>query len=158
MFPLYPFPELSIKSNLFYCSLSNCQAIKANKANIIWHIKEKHSSALNKEKDLSSYYSLINGQSLVSTRLFFPIVEKEKLREKVIGEDTNKEEEERKTDLLPLFISMPKVEIHVHIEGTMTAQTVWQLAIKNNVILPAKSLEEWRKVYEFKNFNHFLKY
>jgi superfamily II DNA helicase RecQ len=93
-FPLYPFPELPIKSNLFYCSLPNCQAIKANKANIIRHIKEEHSSTLNEEKDLSSYYSLINGQSLVSTRLFFPIVEREKLREKVIGEDTNEEEEE----------------------------------------------------------------
>jgi adenosine deaminase len=51
---------------------------------------------------------------------------------------------------------MPKVEIHVHLEGTMGPETVWQLASKNHVRLPVDSLEAWRKYYRFKDFAHFI--
>lgn len=52
--------------------------------------------------------------------------------------------------------AMPKVEIHVHLEGAQLPETIWKLAQKNGVALPAASLEEWRKFYEFENFNHFI--
>ena len=52
--------------------------------------------------------------------------------------------------------AMPKVEIHVHLEGAQLPETIWKLAQKNGVTLPAPSLEEWKKFYEFENFNHFI--
>ena len=52
--------------------------------------------------------------------------------------------------------AMPKVELHVHLEGATDAATVWELARRNNVTLPAKTLEEWQGMYEFKDFNHFI--
>ncbi len=50
---------------------------------------------------------------------------------------------------------MPKVEIHVHLEGTMTPETVWSLAQKNRVRLPAASLESRRRYYAFREFRDF---
>lgn len=52
--------------------------------------------------------------------------------------------------------AMPKVELHVHIEGAIRPETVLQLAKKNHVELPAKTLEELREWYQFKDFQHFL--
>jgi adenosine deaminase len=51
---------------------------------------------------------------------------------------------------------MPKAEIHVHLEGTMTPDTVWNLAEKNRVRLPAASLESWKQYYAFRDFSHFI--
>ncbi|WP_119065322.1 adenosine deaminase [Aggregatilinea lenta] len=52
--------------------------------------------------------------------------------------------------------TMPKVEIHVHLEGATDADTVWDMARRNGVALPAASLDEWRAFYEFRDFNHFI--
>jgi adenosine deaminase len=52
--------------------------------------------------------------------------------------------------------AMPKVELHVHLEGSADAETVWEIAARNRVRLPAASLEEWRQFYEFRDFNHFV--
>ncbi|MEL7029631.1 MAG: hypothetical protein AAGL49_10575 [Pseudomonadota bacterium] len=52
--------------------------------------------------------------------------------------------------------AMPKAELHVHIEGAMTPDDVWALAQKNKVALPAKTLEEWRSFYAFRDFDHFI--
>jgi adenosine deaminase len=51
---------------------------------------------------------------------------------------------------------MPKTEIHVHLEGAMTPETVWHLAERNRVRLPADSLEDWRHHYAFRDFAHFI--
>ncbi len=51
---------------------------------------------------------------------------------------------------------MPKVEIHVHLEGATDAATVWELAQRNKVKLPAATLEEWQAMYEFRDFDHFI--
>ncbi|MCP4139882.1 MAG: adenosine deaminase [Chloroflexi bacterium] len=51
--------------------------------------------------------------------------------------------------------AMPKFEIHVHLEGATDAATVWELAQRNKVALPAKSLEEWQSMYVFRDFDHF---
>jgi adenosine deaminase len=52
--------------------------------------------------------------------------------------------------------AMPKVEIHVHLEGAQSPDTIWRMAQHHGVVLPAKSAEEWRSFYEFTNFNHFI--
>ncbi len=51
--------------------------------------------------------------------------------------------------------AMPKVELHVHLEGATDAATIWELAKRNKVNLPAATLEEWQAMYEFRDFNHF---
>lgn len=51
---------------------------------------------------------------------------------------------------------LPKVELHVHLEGATDAETVWEMARRNRVDLPASSLEEWQQHYAFRDFNHFI--
>ena len=51
---------------------------------------------------------------------------------------------------------MPKVEIHVHLEGAMDADAVWAMAARNGTPLPARTLEEWRSFYAFRDFDHFI--
>jgi adenosine deaminase len=52
--------------------------------------------------------------------------------------------------------AMPKVEIHVHLEGATDAETVYAMAQRNNVALPAPTLDAWKSFYEFRDFNHFV--
>jgi adenosine deaminase len=52
--------------------------------------------------------------------------------------------------------AMPKVEIHVHLEGATTAETIYQMAQRNQVDLPVVSAEAWRSFYQFRNFEHFI--
>lgn len=54
------------------------------------------------------------------------------------------------------IIKLPKVELHVHIEGATLPETYYELAQKNNIKLPAKSLNEWKSFFEFKDFPHFI--
>jgi adenosine deaminase len=51
---------------------------------------------------------------------------------------------------------MPKVELHVHLEGSIHPETLLILAKRNNVQLPANSLEELQNWYQFSDFAHFL--
>jgi len=51
---------------------------------------------------------------------------------------------------------MPKVELHVHLEGATDAETVWEMARRNRVTLPAATLEDWRSFYRFRDFDHFI--
>lgn len=52
--------------------------------------------------------------------------------------------------------AMPKFELHVHLEGATDAETVWAMAQRNKVSLPASSLEEWKAMYAFRDFDHFV--
>lgn len=51
---------------------------------------------------------------------------------------------------------MPKAELHIHLEGATDAETVWEMAGRNGVTLPARSLREWREFYRFRDFAHFI--
>ena len=51
---------------------------------------------------------------------------------------------------------MPKVELHVHLEGSIKPETLLILAERNNVSLPVYSLDEIRDWYHFSDFDHFL--
>ncbi|GAB1420940.1 adenosine deaminase [Anaerolineales bacterium] len=58
---------------------------------------------------------------------------------------------------LKTFIEqMPKVELHVHLEGATQPATLLELAIKNGVQLPYDSVEGLQKWYEFRDFDHFI--
>jgi len=50
----------------------------------------------------------------------------------------------------------PKVELHVHLEGTVRPATLLHVARRNGVGLPADSVEDLMKLYEFRDFAHFI--
>ncbi|HEX3924701.1 MAG TPA: adenosine deaminase [Streptosporangiaceae bacterium] len=50
----------------------------------------------------------------------------------------------------------PKIELHVHLEGTVRAGTLLQIARRNGVALPADTVEGLAALYEFRDFLHFL--
>jgi len=52
--------------------------------------------------------------------------------------------------------AMPKVELHVHFEGSIRPETVLKLAERNGVQLPADTLEGLRNWYTFRDFPHFV--
>lgn len=59
-------------------------------------------------------------------------------------------------DLAAHLQAMPKVELHVHLEGAADATTVWEMAHRNGVPLPVNTLAEWQAFYEFRDFDHFI--
>lgn len=59
-------------------------------------------------------------------------------------------------NLAELICQMPKVELHVHLEGAVRPATLLQLAAKNQVSLPATTEEELRHWYHFTDFSHFI--
>ena len=52
--------------------------------------------------------------------------------------------------------TMPKFELHVHIEGAADADTYFEIAQKNDIDLPVESREEWQRFFEFRDFPHFI--
>ncbi len=50
---------------------------------------------------------------------------------------------------------VPKVELHVHLEGSMPPATLLALAQKHQITLPANTLEEVKAWYKFTDFPHF---
>ncbi len=58
---------------------------------------------------------------------------------------------------MKLFIrGIPKAELHLHIEGTLEPELMFQLAVRNGILLPYTSVEEVRNAYEFKDLQSFL--
>jgi aminodeoxyfutalosine deaminase len=53
-------------------------------------------------------------------------------------------------------VTFPKIELHVHLEGTVRAGTLLQVARRNGVPLPADSVVGLAALYEFRDFAHFL--
>ena len=61
------------------------------------------------------------------------------------------------TPQLESFIrAMPKVELHVHLEGSIRPETLLQLAQRNRITLPYDTLEGLREWYTFRDFPHFV--
>jgi adenosine deaminase len=59
-------------------------------------------------------------------------------------------------DLDRLIRTVPKVELHLHIEGTLEPEMVFALADKHHVRLPYKSVDALRAAYKFDNLQSFL--
>ena len=60
------------------------------------------------------------------------------------------------TDLVHFIKGLPKVELHLHIEGSLEPDMLFALAKKNKVSLPFKSVEDVRKAYNFSELQDFL--
>ena len=56
----------------------------------------------------------------------------------------------------PFLLEMPKVELHVHLEGTFRPATLLSLARKNGVPLPADDEAGLRRWFRFRDFDHFI--
>ncbi len=59
-------------------------------------------------------------------------------------------------DLHAFIAAMPKVELHVHLEGSIRPQTLLELARRNAVPLPAQDEAGLREFYRFRDFDHFV--
>jgi aminodeoxyfutalosine deaminase len=53
-------------------------------------------------------------------------------------------------------VTEPKIELHVHIEGTIRPATLLELARANGERLPADTVEGLTALYEFTDFAHFI--
>lgn len=51
---------------------------------------------------------------------------------------------------------LPKVELHLHIEGSLEPELMFALAQRNKIKIPFASVEEVRKAYNFSNLQDFL--
>ena len=60
------------------------------------------------------------------------------------------------TTLDQIVAMLPKVELHVHLEGTVQPATLFELAQKNGVSLPVADAEALRAWYTFEDFDHFV--
>lgn len=61
------------------------------------------------------------------------------------------------TDLSQALIdTLPKAELHLHIEGTLEPELMFELARRNNVSLPYETVEDVRNAYQFDCLQDFL--
>src|SRR3954465_15180330 len=58
--------------------------------------------------------------------------------------------------LLSLLREAPKAELHIHIEGSLEPELIFELARRNGVNIPYASVEELRRAYAFTNLQTFL--
>jgi aminodeoxyfutalosine deaminase len=56
-----------------------------------------------------------------------------------------------------LILRLPKTEVHLHLEGTISPDTLWEMAASNHVALPVSSPEELRRLYAFTDFEAFIR-
>ena len=59
--------------------------------------------------------------------------------------------------VLDTFITrMPKVELHLHLEGSITPATLLRIARRNNVDIPARDEAGVAQLFNYKDFHEFL--
>ena len=55
----------------------------------------------------------------------------------------------------------PKIDLHLHLDGSMLPETAWKLARERNIPMPADTLEEFRNFIvltaDCKSVNEYLK-
>ncbi|MFL5901635.1 MAG: adenosine deaminase [Solirubrobacterales bacterium] len=60
------------------------------------------------------------------------------------------------SDLTDFIAGLPKAELHIHIEGSLEPELMFELARRNRVEIPFASVEEVRAAYSFSNLQDFL--
>ena len=58
--------------------------------------------------------------------------------------------------LLSWLAKLPKVELHLHLEGSLEPQMLFDLAIRNQVTLPYQNVEEVKQAFQFTQLQDFL--
>jgi adenosine deaminase len=59
-------------------------------------------------------------------------------------------------DLQGILCHMPKAELHIHIEGSLEPELIFELAARNRIQLPYQSIHELRAAYAFTDLQSFL--
>jgi adenosine deaminase len=59
-------------------------------------------------------------------------------------------------DLATFAAALPKAELHLHIEGTLEPELMFDLAKRNKMLLPYDSVEDVRGAYVFSDLQSFL--
>jgi adenosine deaminase len=63
----------------------------------------------------------------------------------------------RRLALMKTFIrKLPKIELHLHIEGSLEPELMFELARRNRIEIPFTSADEVRAAYEFSDLQSFL--
>ncbi|HYP19896.1 MAG TPA: adenosine deaminase [Chloroflexia bacterium] len=52
--------------------------------------------------------------------------------------------------------AVPKAELHVHLEGSISPATLLVLAERNGIVLPSNTVEGLREYFRFRDFDHFI--
>ena len=60
------------------------------------------------------------------------------------------------TDLTAYIAGLPKAELHLHIEGSLEPEQMFEFAQRNKVAIPFDSVEAVRAAYDFSNLQDFL--
>lgn len=58
--------------------------------------------------------------------------------------------------LSSIIKTIPKAELHLHIEGSLTPELMWRLAQKHKIALPYASVEDIQAAYNFTDLQSFL--
>ena len=58
--------------------------------------------------------------------------------------------------MLDFVNTLPKAELHLHLEGSLEPELMFRLAFRNDIVLPYKSVEQLRDAYQFGNLQAFL--
>jgi aminodeoxyfutalosine deaminase len=53
-------------------------------------------------------------------------------------------------------VTSPKIELHVHLEGTVRPETLLEIARRNDYALPADTVEGLAPLYDYRDFAHFI--
>jgi len=59
-------------------------------------------------------------------------------------------------EIIKLIKKIPKAELHLHIEGCLEPELMFELAKRNSVKIPFKSIDEVKSAYRFQNLQSFL--
>ena len=60
------------------------------------------------------------------------------------------------SDLAAFIAGLPKAELHLHIEGSLEPELMFELGKRNKVPLPFRTVEDVRTAYAFSNLQDFL--
>ena len=55
-----------------------------------------------------------------------------------------------------LIQGIPKAELHIHLEGSLEPELMFDIAKKNGLSLPFQSVDDIRRAYEFTDLQSFL--
>lgn len=58
--------------------------------------------------------------------------------------------------MIELIKKLPKAELHLHIEGSLEPELMFELSRRNNIQIPYKTIEEVKEAYAFTNLQSFL--
>jgi adenosine deaminase len=69
---------------------------------------------------------------------------------------TSPDAADRRSRLLQFAEAMPKVELHLHLEGSIEPETALALAERHGIRLPAQDVAGLREWFRFRDFPHFV--